>query len=102
VRTRYSGTSSGGHSKQNTDPKFMVTPPTKANDVKLQSTSPAIHKGTNLGSAYSLILNPTPTASPYSVFDQSLGWMIGAFGYAFPAATPTFSPAGGTYDPDGR
>jgi hypothetical protein len=75
----------------------MLTPPKKANDVKLQSTSPAIYKGTNLGSAYSLILNPTPTASPYSVFNQSLGWMMGAFGYAVPAATPTFSPAGGTY-----
>ena len=97
VRTPYSRLSSGGHSKKATDPKFMVASPLRANDVKLQATSPAIHKGTNLGSAYSLILNPTATASPYSVFDQSLGWMMGAFGYASPAVTPTFSPAGGTY-----
>lgn len=97
VRTPYNRVSSGGHSKKATDPKFMVASPLQANDVKLQATSPAIRKGTNLGSAYSLILNPTPTASPYSVFDQSLGWMMGAFGYKFPAATPTFSPAAGTY-----
>jgi Chitobiase/beta-hexosaminidase C-terminal domain len=97
VRTPYSRVSAGGHSKKATDPKFVVVSPVRANDVKLQATSPAIHKGANLGSAYTLILNPTRTGSPYSVFDQSLGWMMGAFGYAFPAATPTFSPAGGTY-----
>jgi hypothetical protein len=89
VRTPYSRTSSGGHSKKSTNPLFMVSSPTKANDVKLQATSPAIHKGTNLGSAYSLILHPSATTSPYAAFDQSIaGWMIGAFGYAFPAATP--------------
>jgi hypothetical protein len=89
VRTPYSRTSSGGHSKKSTNPLFVVASPTKANDVKLQATSPAIHKGTNLGSAYSLILHPSATTSPYAAFDQSIaGWMIGAFGYAFPAATP--------------
>jgi hypothetical protein len=93
VRTPYSGTSSGGHSKKSTNPLFMVSPPTKANDVKLQVLSPANRKGTNLGSAYSLILHPSGMASPYGVFDQSItGWMIGAFGYVSPTATLTLSP----------
>ncbi|MFL6353079.1 MAG: chitobiase/beta-hexosaminidase C-terminal domain-containing protein, partial [Bryobacteraceae bacterium] len=91
------GVTRGGHSKSKTSPKFMVNPPLKATDVKLQSTSPAIRGGANLGSAFGSILSPLGVASPFGTYDQSLGWMMGAFGYAFVSATPTFSPVAGTY-----
>jgi Chitobiase/beta-hexosaminidase C-terminal domain len=97
VRTPYSGVSSGGHSKRSTDPKFVKNPPVGAADLKLQATSPAIRAGANLGLSFSSILNPLGLVPPFGTFDQSLGWMVGAFGYASPAAIPTFSPAGGTY-----
>ncbi|MGI9071492.1 MAG: chitobiase/beta-hexosaminidase C-terminal domain-containing protein [Bryobacteraceae bacterium] len=97
VRTPYSRVSAGGHSKRATDPKFMVASPVGASDVKVQATSPAIRAGANLGSSFSSILNPLGVVSPFGIFDQSLGWMVGAFGYAVPAATPTFIPPGGAY-----
>ena len=78
---------SEGHSKIDTDPKFVSSEPTQANDVKLQSSSPAIGAGDGLGSDYELILNPASNAFPYGTYNQSSGcsgWMIGAFGYCPP------------------
>ncbi|MGI8958236.1 MAG: chitobiase/beta-hexosaminidase C-terminal domain-containing protein, partial [Bryobacteraceae bacterium] len=98
VPTPYNnGVTHGGHSRTKTSPEFMLNSPSGANDVKLQATSPAIRAGTNLGSSFRSILNPLGAAAPFGTYDQSLAWMMGAFGYAFPAATPTFSPSAGTY-----
>jgi hypothetical protein len=82
VTTPYqNGVSHGGHSRTKTSPQFVSSSPVRPNDVKLQATSPAIRKGTNLGSSFNSILNPLGVVSPFGVFDQSLGWMVGAFGY---------------------
>jgi hypothetical protein len=97
VRSPYSRVSSGGHSKKSTDPRFVSNPPLRASDVKLQAASPAIRTGANLGLSFRSILNPLGVASPFGIFDQSLGWMVGAFGYAVPPATPTFIPPAGAY-----
>ncbi len=72
---------SGGHSRTRIDPKFVTSPPAGPNDVKLLAGSPAINSGANLGSSYKLILNPMGIAVPFGTFDQSSGWVIGAFGY---------------------
>jgi hypothetical protein len=97
VKSPYSRVSSGGHSKKLTDPKFTINPPVRASDVKLQATSPAIRSGANLGLSFSSILNPLGLVPPFGTFNQSLGWMVGAFGYAVSAATPTFIPPAGAY-----
>lgn len=54
-------------------------------DLALQSSSPAINKGADLGSPYNLGLNPT-SAWPHSVktlnqYDYGTGWEIGAYVY---------------------
>jgi hypothetical protein len=61
------------------DPKF--TNPA-SNDFTLQSTSPAIDAGTNLGSPYNMGLDPR-TSFPWSTLDQGIygSWEIGAFVY---------------------
>ncbi|MCK5271427.1 MAG: discoidin domain-containing protein, partial [Sedimentisphaerales bacterium] len=58
----------------------------------LQSTSPAIDKGTNLGSPYNLGLNPNSTwPNNVSTLDQNncgIGWEIGAYVFTGIAQSP--------------
>jgi hypothetical protein len=71
---------SGGcsHSVQ-TDPNFNNP---SGNDFTLQSTSPAIDAGTNLGAPYNMGLDPR-SSFPWSTLDQGIygSWEIGAFVY---------------------
>jgi len=65
------------------NPSFASSAPATSNDFKLQSGSPAIGTGTNLGSPYNMILDPNGAVFPYPAVDQnSLGsWERGAFAY---------------------
>lgn len=86
----------GVNSQTNTDPKFVISSPVSANDVKLQSISPAIGFGATLGTPYDLILGMGGTASPYPVFTQTAPYADGAFGYGAgvgggPPGSPTIS-----------
>ncbi len=81
VGTPASGATLGSHTKTKTNPLFINSTPAGANDVKLQAKSPATGTGASLGSPYNLILNPVSIGSPYGTYDQSSGWMRGAFGY---------------------
>ncbi len=94
---RHGTVTSGGHSHTKTSPQFVSSTIAGPNDVKLLDASPAIHAGANLGAAYKLILNPIGTAVPFGTFDESPGWLIGAFGYLAPTAAPSFNPLPGTY-----
>lgn len=64
------------------DPKFVNSPPSSASDFALQSGSPAVNAGTNLGTADSNGLQPTSIwPSNVLTVDQNLygAWEIGAF-----------------------
>jgi hypothetical protein len=64
----------------NADPRFLDT---SNADFRLNNSSPAIYKGTNLGSGFSMALDPR-TTSPYGTLDQDTvgpAWTIGAFAY---------------------
>lgn len=66
------------------DPMFVSASPATSNDLKLQSTSPAIESGENKGSPYNWILDPRGKLFPYPAVDQNtLGsqWERGAFAY---------------------
>jgi hypothetical protein len=82
VRNSNAGITDAGNNL-NTSPMFvngsMIT---SANDVKLQPGSPAIQSGATLGTAYKFVLDPAGVG-PFlytGTFDQSAGWMRGAFG----------------------
>jgi hypothetical protein len=82
VRNSNTGITDAGNNL-NTSPMFvngsMIT---SANDVKLQPGSPAIQSGATLGTAYKFVLDPAGVG-PFlytGTFDQSAGWMRGAFG----------------------
>lgn len=73
-----------------TDPKFVSAPtyafPAPVNatwtDFRLQSNSPAINAGANLGTSYDNALNSNHTILPVSTLNQDnygSGWEIGAF-----------------------
>ena len=75
----YSGISKPTHDI-NADPRFVNA---SGSDFRLQSGSPAIGAGFNLGSPYNLGLNPS-TTFPYGTLAQNsthAGWDIGAFVY---------------------
>lgn len=74
----------------NADPKFTNA---GSADFSLQSSSPAIDAGTNLGTSYEYILDPR-TSFPWGMLNQNsqgLGWEIGAFVFVqqIPPAPPT-------------
>jgi parallel beta helix pectate lyase-like protein len=75
------GIAHGSHSTTS-NPKFVSSSPTSPLQVKVQSGSPAIHSGANLGSSYSMALDPASTKFPCSLLNQSsYGWGRGAFGH---------------------
>jgi hypothetical protein len=74
----------------NADPKFTDA---RTADFTLQSSSPAIDAGTNLGTSYEYVLDPR-TSFPWGTLNQNsqgLGWEIGAFVFVqnLPPAPPT-------------
>jgi hypothetical protein len=87
VRMPNQGAVSGGHSVI-ADPKFRASAPRSAEDVKLESSSPAIGAGTNLGPPYNAVLDPASLGFPYATVDQSTAPIMGAFGYTIPALPP--------------
>jgi len=76
------------------DPLFTNA---SGNDFTLQSTSPAIDAGTNLGSTYQLGLSPSSTwPSGVLTLNQNsngLGWEIGAYAYPVPPVRSQGSPS---------
>jgi hypothetical protein len=83
VVIRSPGINAGAHTIT-ADPLFVSSSPSTANDLKLQSNSPAVNSGDDIGSPYNWALDPLGTGSPYPVVDQNSlgnGWERGAFGY---------------------
>jgi hypothetical protein len=77
------------------DPMF-ANPSGDWTGYMLQSTSPAINAGANLGSPYNLALDPNDLVWPLTAADQNTygtGWEIGAFVYGS-TATPLPPPTG--------
>ena len=66
---------------QNTNPLFLQYPPTTWTDMRLQSGSPAIGTGQNLGASYQNGLSPDKTTLPLETLNQNNygAWEIGAF-----------------------
>jgi hypothetical protein len=65
-----------------TNPKFVSLDPSAPSDFELQSGSPAINSGANLGSPFNWALDPLGKAWPYPSADQNKfgsGWERGAF-----------------------
>jgi len=79
---RSSNIHAGSHTNTS-NPSFSSSAPASSNDFKLKSGSPAIGTGSNLGSPYNMILDPSGSAFPYPAVDQnSLGsWERGAFAF---------------------
>lgn len=79
----------------NSDPKYNAP---GSNDLTLQSSSPAIDAGENLGASYDDGLDPS-SSWPSSVVtlnqgDYGSGWEIGAFIYKSGAGAPPGAPTG--------
>jgi Right handed beta helix region len=72
--------SAGAHTITS-DPLFVSSMPSTAKDFSLQSGSPAIDSGENLGAPYNYAFDPQGSSFPYPVLDQNLypGWERGAF-----------------------
>jgi parallel beta-helix repeat protein len=72
--------SAGAHTITS-DPLFVSSMPSTAEDFSLQSGSPAIDSGENLGAPYNYAFDPQGSSFPYPVLDQNLypGWERGAF-----------------------
>lgn len=89
--TAFSGLSAGSRTIQS-NPLFTDI---SSNNFTLQSTSPAIDTGTNLGSTYQLGLNPV-SSWPSSVVTANQnsygpGWDMGAYIYTSSIISPTVS-----------
>lgn len=90
--TYKSASSQDANSPTPADPLFVST-----SNFTLQSTSPAINTGTNLGSDYDDGLSPASTwPSSVTTIDQNLrgsGWEIGAYVYPVPIAPTIGTPS---------
>lgn len=85
----------------NAGPAFIQTNPINWLDFRLQSNSPAINTGTNIGSPYNLAFDPSNVSWPPSTIDQNTqgsAWEIGAFTYreTISDTTPPAAPTGVT------
>ncbi len=74
--------SSGSHDTTSS-PAFVSSAPKTSNDFKLGSSSPAIGSGTNLGSPYNMVMDPSGTVFPYAALNENTygSWERGAFAY---------------------
>jgi len=74
--------SAGSHTTT-ASPAFMTSSPKSSNDFKLSSTSPAIGTGTNLGSPYNMVMDPSGSVFPYPALNENTygSWERGAFAY---------------------
>lgn len=84
------------------NPQFVSVNPKTLADVRLQSSSPAINAGTNLGSPYQNAFNPSGNSWPLATLDQNSqgsAWEIGAYAYTGSgnAVIPTSAPPACAY-----
>lgn len=88
------GFTAGAHDKTN-NPLWVNGTPGSPNDFKLQSGSPAIDSGANLGAPYNMALDPSSSSIPLSSLDQNTvgaAWEIGAYVYVPAAVAPVAAP----------
>jgi hypothetical protein len=81
----------------NTNPVLLNPTPTTWTDFRLQSISPAINAGLNLGIDHQNGIDPNNTTWPPSTLNQNsygVGWEIGAFVYRGSDVTPPSPPKG--------
>jgi hypothetical protein len=90
------------------DPKFVNS---GAGDFRLQTTSPVINAGINIGTTYQNALDPVSLNWPPSLINQNSygNWEIGAYAFTNGATTaptasplPTQSPLPGDLNNDGK